>query len=599
MGVMDELELRQLIREVARGRVSRRGFLETMVGLGLTVPMGARMLAHSGIARAAALPAYKPTKRGGGGTLRLLWWQGPTLLNPHFATGTKDQDGSRLFYEPLAAWHPEGELVPILAAEVPTLENGGVAADGRSVTWRLKRGVSWHDGKPFTADDVVFNWEYVSDPATAAVSSGSYRNMRVDKIDGHTVRITFTEPTPFWADAFVGGQGMIIPKHLFAAFKGAKSRDAPANLKPVGTGPYVFADFKPGDMLRGRINTSYHEPDRPFFDLVELKGGGDAVSAARAVLQTGEFDHAWNVLVEDEILKRLEQGGKGRVVIVPQGSIEHIQLNNTDPWTEVDGERSSAKTRHPALTDKAVREALNLLVDRKSIQEHIYGRIGIATPNFVNLPARFRSPNQSFEFNPAKANQVLDAAGWARGPGGVRGRGGKQLKFVFQTSINAPRQKTQQVIKQACQKAGIDLELKAIPPSVYFSSDEGNPDTTTKFYSDLQMYNIGQGRPDPGFLMNVFCSWEISSKANRWQGRNVSRWRNDEYDRLYRAAEHEMDPVKRAALFIRMNDLVIENRVVIPVVNRPGAAARSNKMRSLLSGWDNTTWLLKDWYREA
>ena len=107
-------------------------------------------------------PAYKPTKRGGGGALRMLWWQGATLLQPHFANGTKDQEGSRIFYEPLAVWDNDGNLVPILAAEIPTRENGGLAADGKSVTWKLKRGVTWHDGKPFTADDCVFTWEYAS-----------------------------------------------------------------------------------------------------------------------------------------------------------------------------------------------------------------------------------------------------------------------------------------------------------------------------------------------------------------------------------------------------------------------------------------------------
>ena len=108
----------------------------------------------SGVARAQRGSAYKPTKRGGGGALKVLWWQGATLLNPHFAIGTKDQDGSRIFYEPLAGWDPDGDLLPMLAAEIPSRENGGLAADGKSVTWKLKRGVHWHDGKPFTADDV-------------------------------------------------------------------------------------------------------------------------------------------------------------------------------------------------------------------------------------------------------------------------------------------------------------------------------------------------------------------------------------------------------------------------------------------------------------
>jgi len=154
---MDERELKHLIDEVKGGRLSRRRFVQTMVGLGLTVPMAGQLLASAGVARAQGSKApYKPTKRGGGGTLKTLWWQGSTLLNPHFAVGTKDQDGSRIFYAPLASWDPDGNLAPNLAAEIPTQQNGGVSKDGKSVTWHLKKGVAWHDGKPFTADDCVF-----------------------------------------------------------------------------------------------------------------------------------------------------------------------------------------------------------------------------------------------------------------------------------------------------------------------------------------------------------------------------------------------------------------------------------------------------------
>ena len=154
-----------------------------------------------------------------------------------------------------------------------------------------------------------------------------------------------------------------------------------------------------------------------------MKGGGDAVSAARAVIQTGEYDYAWNMQVEDEILLRLEKGGKGVAVITSGGNIEHIQLNSTDPWTEVDGERSSLKTKHPLLSDSAVRQALGMLVDRKSVEEHIYGRTGLATGNFVNNPERFRSKNTKWEFNVDKANQLLEAAGWKEGAGRHPGQG--------------------------------------------------------------------------------------------------------------------------------------------------------------------------------
>ena len=597
---MNEQNIRGLIEEVREGKLARRDFMTKMVSLGLAAPFAGHLLLNAGIAQAQTPSTFKPTKRGGGGALKVLWWQGATLLNPHFATGTKDQDGCRIFYEPLASWDKDGNLIPNLAAEIPSAANGGLSKDGKTVIWKLKRGVTWHDGSPFTADDVIFTWKYVTDPATAAVSIGSYKDMKVEAVDSHTVKITFDKVTPFWAIPFVGGaQGSIIPKHLFEAYKGAKSREAPNNLKPVGTGPYKFTDFTPGDMVRGTINTAYHEANKPFFDSIEMKGGGDSVSAARAVLQTGEYDFAWNLQVEDEILLKLEAGGKGKVVVIPSGDIEFIQCNFTDPNIEIDGERSSIKTKHPVLTDPAVRQALSLLVDRASVQKFIYGRAGIATADFVNNPPRLRSTANKPEFNVDKAIAVLEAAGWKKGGDGIREKGGKKLKFVFQTSVNQPRQKTQAIIKQACQKAGIELELKAITAAVFFSSDVGNPDTYTKLYSDLQMYTTTMNAPDAEIFMNQYVSWEFATKANKWQGRNSTRWSNPDYDALYKAAQGELDPVKRASMYIKMNDMVVQDHAVIPVVSRPRARGANLKLRFSESGWDSDFWALQDWHREA
>ena len=598
---MDKQEqaLRAMIARVKDGRMSRRAFVRKMVALGLTAPMAGMMLSHSGVAWAQAAFNYKPTKAGGGGALKVLWWQAPTLLNPHFAVGTKDQDASRVFYEPLAGWDGEGNLVPVLAAELPSQQNGGLSDDGKSVTWKLKQGVKWHDGEPFTADDCLFNWQYAGDPAAATYDVATYKDIEVEKIDDHTIKVHFKKPTPYWADPFVGTRGMIVPKHLFEAYKGDKSRDAPTNLKPVGTGPYKFVDFKPGDIVVGEANTAYHVPNRPYFDRFEMKGGGDAVSAARAVLQTGEYDYAWNLQVEDEILKKLEDGGKGHVILLEGASIEHIGLNFTDPWTEVDGERSSLKTKHPTLSDKAVRDALNLLVDRGSVEKFIYGRAGKATANFLNNPPKFRSGNTKWEFSIEKANKILDDAGWKRGSDGIREKDGKRLKFVYQTSINEPRQKNQAIVKQACQKAGIEVELKSVAASVYFSSDAGNPDTYPHFYTDMQMYTTTMTEPDPALFMAQFNSWEVATKENKWQGRNITRWRNEDYDKAYRAAEGELDPVKRAAFFIKMNDLVIGDVVVIPVIYRPGVRGVHKQLQVNVSGWDNDTFKLADWYREA
>jgi peptide/nickel transport system substrate-binding protein len=330
-----------------------------------------------------------------------------------------------------------------------------------------------------------------------------------------------------------------------------------------------------------------------------MKGGGDAVSAARAVLQTGEYDFGWNLQVEDEILLKLEKGGKGRVRITPGGSIEHIQLNFTDPWTEVDGERASLKTKHPTLSDPAVRQALAMLIDKASVEKYIYGRTGQATANFINNPEKFRSKNTTFEFNPDKAADLLEKAGWKKGADGVREKDGKRLKFVYQTSINQPRQKTQAIVKQACQKAGIEIEVKAVTASVFFSSDVANPDTYPKFYADLQEYSNAMNAPDPEVFLRQFCSWEASQKENKWQGRNITRWQNKEYDEIHKAAQVELDPLKRAAMLIKCNELVVNNHVVIALVARPGAVAMNNSLRADISAWDNNTSDLASWFREG
>jgi peptide/nickel transport system substrate-binding protein len=594
----DERQVAEWVERVRRGALSRRDFTRSLLALGLTPPLIADLLRSRGIAEAQPRRApFTPTRRGGGGDLKMLWWQAPTILNPQLATGAKDADASRIFYGGLVSFDPDGNIVPNLLAELPTTENGGVARNGLSVTLKLKRGVQWHDGKPFTAEDVVFTWEYVMDPATAATTGGAYRDIaRIDKLDSHTVKIVYKNPNPFWPKAF----GSVIPRHVFAPFKGARSREAPANFKPIGTGPYRFVDFKPGDLVRAEVFPGYHEAKWPFFDRLEMKGGGDAVSAARAVLQTGDYDFAWNMQVEDDVLRRLEQGGKGRLDIAWGGGIEQVVCNFTDPLKEVGGERSSVKAPHPFMTDPAVRAAVSLLVDRASIQEQIYGRLGKATANYLNAPPAFRSANTRWEYSPEKAAKVLDDAGWKRGGDGIRAKGGERLRMLFQTSINAPRQKTQAVFKQAAAKIGIDVEVKAITPAVYFSTDPANPDTLAHFSADLQMYSLVNGSPDPQLFMQPFVSWEIAQKENKWAGRNSSRWRHDDYDRLYRATETEMDPAKRAALFVRMNDMLVQNVVIVPFLWRGSASAVSSTLRGTdVSGWDSTLWNLAHWYRET
>jgi peptide/nickel transport system substrate-binding protein len=369
----------------------------------------------------------------------------------------------------------------------------------------------------------------------------------------------------------------------------------------VGTGPYRIVAFTPGDVALFEINPHYHVPNRPFFDAVELKGGGDATSAARAVIQTGEVDFAWNLQVEKDVLERLDrQGRRGKVQIYPGSGVEHIQLNRTDPWTEVDGERSNLKAPHPFLVDPLVRQAYNRLIDRHTIVQQLYGAAGQATSNFLDSPPRFQSPHTRWEFNLDKAAQFLEQAGWRRGSDGVRVKDGQRMKLLLQTSVNPVRQKTQAIVKKAFEQVGIEVELKAVNPGIFFSSDPGNADGFAKFHADLQMFTASPGSPDPQAHMSQFVSWEIARKANNWSGQNVVRWVNAEYDRLWKQAAIELDPVKRATLFIAMNDLLVNDVVVIPFVWRNEVVAVGHALRGLeLTTWDSNLWDLAYWYRQA
>jgi peptide/nickel transport system substrate-binding protein len=598
---VDDSAIGGLQQQLVRGEITRRQATRRLLNLGLTLPMAHVLLAgvagSAAHAQGSAAPRYLPTRRGGGGALRMLFWQAPTTLNPHFATGAKDGEASRVFYEGLATWDNDGELVPVLAAEIPSRENSGLSADGRSVVWKLKRDVKWQDGTPFTADDLVFNAEYAADKATGAFTAGAFNDLRIEKIDAHTARVVFARPQPFWPGQYAAT--MLIPRHLFDAYRGARARDAPTNLKPVGTGPYVLTDFKPGDTLRATINRNYHQPNRPHFDAVDLKGGGDSTSAARAVLQTGDYDYAWGLQTEDELLKRMETAGKGRLHFASGGYVEHILFMMADPWNEFQGERGHPQSRHPILSDLAVRRAIALATDRAGIQQFIYGRAATATPNYLHNPPRFRSSGLTMEYSLEKANALLEAAGWLRGTDGVRAKDGKRMKFVLQTSQNSARQKVQSLMKSACAQIGIELELKSVTPSVFFSSDVGNPDTFGKSWADLQMFTVSQGFPDPFRLMETLVSWEVSQKSNNWLGLNRGRWTHPEYDRLYRLTDTELDPIRRAALFIRLNDLACTEHAVIPLFQRAQVAALAKGLQAPLSGWAYDLGSIAHWYREA
>jgi peptide/nickel transport system substrate-binding protein len=553
---------------------------------------------------APSASASAAAKRGAGETLNILYWQAPTILNAHQATGTKDADASRLVLEPMASWDKNGKaLANGLASEIPTVENGGVAKDFTSVTWKLRTGVKWSDGSPFTADDVVGTYTYQCDEATAASTFDSCEGVKsVTAKDPNTVVVTYKDPQPFYFQWGVGGSTLIIQKAQYANCLGAKAKDCPADQKPIGTGPYKVNAFKPGDNVQYDLNENFRDPNKPFFKHVNFKGGGDAASAARAVFQTGDVDYGWNLQVEAAVLKPMAQGSSvGNLVTVYGSSIERLLINFSNPDASLGDKRAEPDTKHPFFTDIHVRRALAMATDRQSVATQLYGDglSGKATCNILTAPEPMNSKNTASldvcKFDLAAANKELDDDGWVKGSDGVRAKGGVKLKILYQTTVNSVRQSTQAIMKKNWESVGFSVELKSVPASTFFTNT--SPDGANHFWADVEMYT-NSGDPDPtSYFSSGWATAQIASKANNWNFGNYERYSNKDFDAIVDQLRKETDASKRNDLAIKANDLLVKDVAIIPLINRTFATSGISKGLKGVdpSPWDSEMYNIADW----
>ncbi|MEM6449634.1 MAG: peptide ABC transporter substrate-binding protein [Cyanobacteria bacterium P01_D01_bin.105] len=529
--------------------------------------------------------------------IRLLYNRVPTTLNPHLANGFQDFEAARIVYEPLATYEPDGDLVPVLASLLPTKENGGLSADGRSVTWRLKPDVRWSDGQPFSAEDVVFTYQFVSNPRVAAVTEQYYSDiLKVEAIDELTVKITFKEPNPSWALPFTGQNGMILPKHVFEDFVGVNARQAPGNLQPVGTGPYRFITAVDGTWTFA-ANEQFRE-GLPAFRIVELEGGVAPYVAARRVLRDGDADFAHDIQLSIRDRISLAASGIGSVYATFGAYVERLMLNVTDPnaVTE-DGERSAVENSHPFLSDRTVRRAIDMAIDRDAIALQIYGNAGQRTNQLLPYPEKYANPNIFYRYDPEGAARLLEEAGWVdTNNNGIRDKDGVEMTVVYQTPINPVRQETQSYIQENLEEVGISVDIRRIPPTDFFSGDPSQTRSLNHFYADMQEYNAGSDTPDPAIYMSWWLCDEVASQANQWQKPNNGRYCNEEYDKVWAQAGKELDPDKRAQLFQRLNTILAQDYVVIPLVRRAVTNALSNRVTGVdPTPWDTSTWDIGTW----
>jgi peptide/nickel transport system substrate-binding protein len=548
-----------------------------------------------------ALSQASFAQRGASGHVNVIYWQAPSTLNPYLTSGTKDTESASLVLEPLLRFNEKGEMVPFLAAEVPTVANGGFSADFKTITYKLKKGVKWSDGTAFTAQDVVFTYEYCTGIKGCAKSNTFTTVDKMVAVDPLTVRINFKTPKPYPYDVLNGFTTPILQK---AQFKDCLGDKAPSctqqNFNPIGTGPFMVKEFRPNDVIQMVANPHFRDPKKPAFATLTLKGGGDAAAAGRAVLETGEFDYAWNMQLAPDVLAKMVKGGKGKTVSSFGTLVERIEMNLTDPSAKHGEWRSTTKHPHPFLTDLRVRKALSMAIDRNLLVEIGYGPAGRATCNIVPAPAVFASNNTDcIKQDMAGAKALLEQAGWKVGADGVRAKDGVKMEMLFQSSTNAVRQNFQTLIKQWWTELGLKVELRNISGSVFFGGDPGSPDTFQKFYADVEMYaNNFDGTDPENYLAEHVCD-KIPRPETQWQGTNMNRFCNPEFDKLVKQLSATAGTDKRAVLAKRLNDMLTKDSyVMVPLVDRGRVSAHANSLGGVrLNTWDSELWNAADWFR--
>jgi peptide/nickel transport system substrate-binding protein len=623
----------RLCDQLAAGAISRRTFIERATALGVAGAVAifsANAVAAGGASRNGfafyqgqdGTPAASPVPgasgrpdagtegqtRGAGGELKMLQWQAVTHLMAHRSTGTKDFLAADLVNEPLMRYLPDGSLLANLIEEVPSVENGLLAEDLSQVTFKILPDLVWSDGEPFTANDVKFTWQFTTNPDQATITAGIWGVIQdIEVQDDLTAVVTYATPSAAWFDPFTGGNnGHIYAAHLWNNDPTDTATTDNVMLNPLGTGPYKLDSIAPNDQVTFVINDNYREPTKPFFSNVLIKGGGDPAAAARAVLQTGDYDYAWNLQVEPDVLASLiSPDGPGQVIVEKGTSLERINFNFSDPNKEVDGQKSEMNTPHPFFTDKAVREAINVAIPRDLIAQQFYGEGEPATANVLAGVETFESPNTSWEYDLEKAAKFLDDAGWVL-DGDVRSKDGIELRASYATSINSVRQKTQAVVKQELAKIGIQVQLEQIDAGIFFDSAAGNEQNIGHMYWDMNMFTNNSTSSVPILYMQDWYSGKdgenIPQKSNSWSGTDRQRWVNEDYDTTFEQLRLATTLEEAFQLLIKLNDIIIEDRAVVPLVNRAADKYGISKTLrqenvALGAGLEYNYWNIANWNR--
>jgi peptide/nickel transport system substrate-binding protein len=532
---------------------------------------------------AAEPPADEPTEEAAGGVLTVGLFQEPDNLNPLFAVQTASRLVRDLTLEGLVDADPDGNYIPVLVEEVPSVENGGISADGLTITYVLKDGLEWSDGHSLTSRDVQFTWEAIMDPGNAVTSTAGYDKIAsIDTPDERTAVVTFSE---LFAPALslFSIPDAVLPAHVL---EGQELGTADFNRTPEGSGPFVVTEWRSGDSIVLDRNPNFREPGKPILDRIVFSIiPTQQVGAAR--IRAGEIDVLWNL---DESLIPEFQALEGiDLQVIPSSNVEYLGLNLND--------RADATKPHPMFSDKRVRDALAMAIDRTPIvEELLFGMTEVATspiglgwaaPEGLTLPA----------YDPAGAAALLEEAGWVDSDGdGIREKDGLKLSVEISTPAGQQiRELTEQILQQQFKDVGIELVINNVPAATLFGSWEENGKLKRGDF-DIVMDTWGADLDPDAFLTILFTSEMIPSDANNGDGWNFFGLNDTELDAAIREGGSTLDQNVRKAAYRQAVERILDAGVYIPLYKRSLVNAFSSRVvGELPNPWAQFTWNAADW----
>jgi peptide/nickel transport system substrate-binding protein len=464
----------------------------------------------------------------------------PNTLDPLLSGNTTEAAIDRLLFDGLVSTDASGtRTVPILAAVVPTLQNGGVSRDGLTITYKLRRHVLWHDGAPLTSADVKFTWQAIMNPNNNVGSRTGYELVSaVDTPDPWTVVFHMKRRfSPIVNTLFAesDSQYEVIPKHLLGKLHDINTTSF--NALPVGTGPFKFGEWARGDHLTLVPNDAYFL-GKPKLRQIVVKFVPDE-NTEMNLLRTHDID--WQFEASPQEYKELQTMPGVKTVLVETNQYERIEFN----------------TAHPPLDDRRVRAAIAFAIDRKRLVDDLtFGSAVVADQDLPPFMWAHAAGVTRYPFDPARARALLAAAGWRPGPGGVLSKGGRKLTLEMAYNVtNATRRAGVVQVQAMLAAIGIELEIKGYQGALLFAP-KGQGGILANGKYDLGWSGWVAGI-DPDQSSVVACSaWPPN-------GNNSMFYCNERVDAAEREALDRFDVASRKRAYAQIEALLTRDEPFI------------------------------------